>query len=334
MLSRVNHNRAWQPGKLQRRIDEAPCHMADEEAARIPWPQLLKARQSYVKWQEFLLWARAIEESERCLPEWLACVVKKRCPGFEQFLSQQRIEERRWPQPVWYHLEQWISERIFAKSRREGWMNAVGYYAVRDLAAERNDAYWYYCEWQWKRSKPAAYPSFQKWRKASEHCSDEVLDHFETTNKLLDLIRLSRRVSPRTLNQTVDRYVEWLVFAYWVHTVLDWEDGLPDPVKRELQRRCPGFLETVVMSDGSEGTDAEVYLDRLLRWMEEQTFTRPCEEGWWPVLVYQARLHPRRQRLQDVWRHHQRIRLNRQQSPSFEEWTPFIDCYTFEPADA
>jgi len=334
MFSKVSQNRAWEPSKLQKRVDEAARQMADEEAARIPWPQLLEARQSYVKWQAFQHWVRAIEETERRLPEWLAHVVKKRCPGFEQFLSQQRTKERRWPQPAWYYLQQWIDERIFAKPRREGWMNAVGYYAVRDLAALRNDAYWYYCEPQWQRSKPAAYPSFQDWRKASEHCSDEVVDHFETASTLGDLIRLSRRVSPRILNQTVDLYVEWLVFAYWVHTALDWEDRLPDSVKREFQRRCPGFLETVVMSDGSVGTEAEVYFDRLLCWMEEQKFTRPRGEGWWPVLIYQARLHPRHQRLLDAWNHHQRIRSNRQRYLSFEQWSAFVNTYTFELEDA
>jgi hypothetical protein len=332
MLSGVNQNRAWQPSKLQRRVDDATRQMADREAARIPWPQLLKARQSYVKWQEFQQWFRAIEESERCLPAWLADVVKTRCPGFEQFLSQQRTKERRSPQPVWYHLEQWTSERIFAKPWREGWMNAVGYYAV--VISLRNEAYLYYWEPQWQRSKPAAYPSFQEWRKASEHCSDEVVDHFETTNELLDLIRLSRRVSPRILNEAVDQYLEWLVFAYWVHMALDREDRLPDSVKREFERRCPGFLEAVVRSDGSGGTEAEVCFDRLLRWMEEQKFTRPRAEGWRPVIIYQARLHPRHQRLLDVWRHHQCIRSNRQRYPSFEQWTAFVDTYTFEPEDA
>jgi hypothetical protein len=330
----VNQNRAWQPSKPQKRVDEVARQMADKEATRIPWPQLLKARQSYVKWQELQQWFRAIEESERCVPGWLADAVRRRCPGFEQFLSQQKTKERRWPQPAWCHLEQWIKERIFAKPWREAWMNAVGYYAVRDLAALRNEAYWYYCEPQWQRSKPAAYPSFQEWHKASEHCSDEVVDHFETASTLCDLIRFSRRVSARTLNETVDQYVEWLVFACWVHTALDREDHLPDSMKREFERRCPGFLETVVMSDGSGGTEAEVYFDRLLHWMEEQKFTRPRTEGWWPVLIHQARLHPRRQRLLDVWRHHQRIRSKRQGYPSFEQWTAFVDAYTSEPEDA
>lgn len=35
------------------------------ETARIPWPTLLKARRDYVRWQAYLLWVRAIEESGR-----------------------------------------------------------------------------------------------------------------------------------------------------------------------------------------------------------------------------------------------------------------------------
>jgi hypothetical protein len=308
--------------------------MADGEAARIPWPQLLMARESYVKWQALLHWVRAIEETERRLPEWLTHVVKKRCPGFEQFLSQQRTRERRWPQPAWYYLQQWINERIFAKPRREGWVNAVGYYAVRDLVALRNDAYWFYCERQWERSKPAAYPSFQAWRKASESCSDEVIEHFETTEELRELLRLSRLVRPRTLRKTVGEYVEWQMFAYWVRTGLEQGDHLPESVKRAVRRRCPGSLETLVGT--TEGkTEPEDRFNRFLGWIEDHEFARPRKEGWQPVLIYQARIHPRHQRLLDYWQKWQRLLSKHPTTryPSFRQWTAAVDTYTFEPED-
>lgn len=94
--------------------------MADTQAARIPWPQLLKARRLYVKWQSFLLWVRAVEHAEGHFPQWLADSVNKRCVGFAQFLREQKATNRRNPLPVWHCLEQWINEHIFGKPRREG----------------------------------------------------------------------------------------------------------------------------------------------------------------------------------------------------------------------
>jgi hypothetical protein len=307
---------------------------ADKEAARIPWPQLLTTRELYVKWQAFVCRVRAIEESERLLPERLARVVKKRCPGFEEFLLRQRTKELGCPQPAWRHLEQWINQRIFAKPRREGWMNAVGYYAVRDLVALRNDAYWFYCNRQWKRAKPAGYPSFQEWRKASESCTDEVIEHFDVTEEIRELLKLSRLVSSRTLRKTVDEYIEWQLFAYWARTYLERGDDLPKSVNREIRRRSPGFLEVLVGATGGK-TKPEDRCNLLLRWIGKREFARAHAEGWLPVLAYQVRLHPRSQRLVDYWQQSQRLLSKHPPTkhPSFRQWTAAVDAYTFEPED-
>ncbi len=121
-------------------------------------------------------------------------------------------------------------------------MNAVGYYAVRDLAYRRNEAYWEYCEREWERSKPAVYPSFHEWLKASEKCCDEVLDEYEMREERRQIIKLMRRVNPRTLRQAVKRYLEWEVFAFWARTALEGNFPLPPAIEKELERRCPGFL--------------------------------------------------------------------------------------------
>ena len=332
----AKQNHAWQPSKLQKRVDEIARRAADTEAARIPWPQLLRTRELYVKWQAFLLWVRVIEDSEGSVPQWLAETINKRCPGFLRFAEEQPANDPRNPSSLWSRLERWINERVFAKPRREGWMDAVGYYAVRDLAALRDEAYWYYCDDQRKLSKPAAYPSFRQWRKASESCTDEVLDHFDTTDELRELIRLSRQVSPRTLKKTVDQYVEWEMFACWARTALDREDRPPDLVKRTLQRRCPGFLRALASSPANGGRESENRYNQFRRWIEEQEFTRAREEGWLPVLAYQAHLHPRYQRVIDYWRQWRRLHSENARSgyPSYERWKAAAEAYTFKPEDA
>lgn len=50
---------------------------------------MLKARQLYVECQAFLLWVRAIEDSEGHFPERLVEIVPKRFPGFLRFAEQQ-----------------------------------------------------------------------------------------------------------------------------------------------------------------------------------------------------------------------------------------------------
>jgi hypothetical protein len=327
----VKRHRAWRPGKQQRRVDNAARRLAESEALRIPWPQLAKARELYLKWQAFVDWVRAIEEAEGCLPQWIFQAVNKRCPGFQRFEEQRHASDPRSSSPRWGRLEQWVNERIFARPRREGWTNAVGYYAVRDLAALRVEAYWYYCERHWVQKRPASYPSFLEWCRASERAADEVFDAFETIDELRGLIKLSRRVSPRTLTRTVDQYVEWQVFAHWVRIAFDRENRLPKAVKRELRRRCPGFLETVASSASGDGEGPGKLFNLLLCWVEEHEFARPHTEGWLQVLLYQARLHPRYQRALDYWHHHKTFRANRQlaQYVSFERWRVALDSYTF-----
>jgi hypothetical protein len=306
--------------------------MAEKQAARIPWPQLLRARELYVKWQAFVLWVRAIEESEGNFPDWLTETVSKCCPGFRQFLETQKVKGSRNPASLWPCLEQWINERIFSKPGQESWMDAVGYYAVRDLAALRDEAYWHYCVREWKRSKPSVYPAFRQWRKDSKNCSDEALDTFETTEDLRQLLKLSKRAGPRMLSKWVDLYVEWQAFAYWVRLALGMCEPSPDTVRRELRRRCPGFVADSAPLQGHERKTHDQHFNALLRWIEEREFTRPHKEGWLPVVLYQARLHPRYQRVVGYWHHWQWLRSRRPHSrySSFARWKAAADGYTAE----
>ena len=333
----AKQRRPWRPGRLQTRVGEFARWLAEKEAARIPWPQLLQARELYVKWQAFALWVRAIEDTEGPFPERLAEVVDRRCPGFLRFVAEQRLDDPRSPPFFWYHLERWINERIFSDPRREGWMNAVGYYAVRDLACLRDNAYWCYCERLWKLSKPAVYPSFREWEKASEHCDDQIVDAFEIRGKERELIKVSRRTTPRVLRQAVDRYVDWQVFAYWARTAFESGHPLPGPVDREVRQRCPGFWETDAAAHVRHSNEEpHQRFSRLMRWIEDHEFARAKKQGWFTALVYQLRLHPRRARVVDYWHHWEASRSKHRRSryPSFEQWRAAADAYTFEPGES
>ena len=235
--------RLWRPIKLETRVASMARQMAEREAARVPWPQLQEAREKFVAWEAFAFWVRAIEDADVDSPEWLARAVEKRCPGFLKFAAERECQRQDRLPFVWSHLKEWIHERIFGKAWREGWMNAVGYYAARYLSSMRNSAYWEYCERQWKVLKAVAYPSFQDWVKASEQCDDHVLDECEMREEKRRLIKLGRRVGPRALRNAVSRYLDWEVFAYWARTAIEAGSPLPVLVEREVNQRCPGFLE-------------------------------------------------------------------------------------------
>ncbi len=336
-MVQVKTKRTWRPSLLQRQVGQAARRIAETEAARIPWPQLLEGREQYIKWQAFALWVRAIEEAEGDFPEWLAEIVDRRCRGFLQFVAEQRLNEHRSPPFFWYNLERWISGRIFGRAWRDGWMNAVGYYAVRDLACLRDQAYWKYCEALWKRSKLAAYPSFREWRKASERCDDKVVDACEIRETERELLKASRRTNPETLRKAVDRYVDWQVFAYWARTSVESGRALPSPVESEVSQRCPGFLETDAATHAGHSNE-EPYqrFNRMIRWIEDHEFARAKKQGWFCALIYQARLHPRYARVVDYWHHWESNRLSHPRSlyPSFEQWRAAADAYTFEPEES
>ncbi len=294
--------------------------MAAQQAGRIPWPILYEAREKYIEWEAFSLWVRAVEDVEGTVPEWLVKIIKRRCRGLREIFT-------------WDEVQGWINGRILAAPSQEGWMDAVGYYAARDLRSLRNHAYWEYCEREWKRSKPAVCPSFRDWLKGSEHCSDRVLDEYEMREEKRQLIKLMRRVNLRTLHQAVERYVEWEVFAFWTRTALESNFSLPAAIQRELNRKCPGFLATeAVARAANQAEETYCRFDRLVEWIEERKFAKARKECWFDVLRYQARLHPRHARVTDYWYDWgaEREKHPAAQYPAFKEWRGAADRYTFE----
>ncbi len=335
-MTQVKTKRTWRPGPLERRVGEAACRTAEHEAARIPWPCLQGAREKYIEWEAFALWVRGIEETEGNFPRWLAEVVGKRCRDFTKFVAEEKLSQSGEPPHLWRHLVRWINEHLFGKIWREDWMNAVGYYAARDLTSLRNHAYWEYCGRHWKLSKPAAYPSFPDWLKASEHCSDRVLDECEMPGEKRRLIKLSRRVGARTLRDAVERYVEWEVFAYWARAALEADAPMPASVEREVNKRCMGFIRAdAATRDATPAEEPHCRFNRMIKWIEDHKFTQIKKRGWFDVLLYQARLHPRHARLIDYW-HACELRWRKDPStgyPSFAQWRRAADSYTFELTD-
>jgi len=335
-MAQVKTKRTWRPGPVERRVREVARQTAEHEAARIPWSRLQGARKKYIEWEAFALWVRAIEETEGNFPPWLVEVVNRRCNGFTRFVAEEKVSQSCESPLLWRRLVCWIKEHLFGKIWRGNWMNAVGFYAARDLTSLRNHAYWEYCDHHWKRSKPAVYPSFPDWLRASEHCSDRVLGECEMPEEKRRLIKLSRRVGARTLRNAVERYVEWEVFAYWARAALEADSPMPALVEREMNRRCQGFLRADTAARAANpAEEPHCRFNRMIKWIEDHDFTHVKKRGWFDVLLYQTRLHARHARVIDYW-HACEVRCTKDPSTaylSFTQWQRAADSYTFELSD-
>ena len=321
--------RTVRTSKAEACVSEMARREADRQARRIPWQRLLKARQQYVEWNAFSLWARAVAEAEGCAPAWLVKVLDERCPGLS---GSDRTSEIRDQDPLLYRrVLDWFETNVLVQAKEEGWLRAVTFYAVRDPAFVRDCAYSHYWEVQWKRQRPSAYPPFEEWRRASERCADEVLDAFEMKEDKRQIIKVSRMVGPERFAAAVAQYMEWEVFTYWLRSLLESDGKLPDGIAKELQRRCPGFLECD--EELRNTLSPEDYTKRwkaLLEWGENRFFSKMQQEGWFDEVVYEARAHPRSVRIVDFWvfywdEHWSSRPL--EVYPSFQEWRCAADGF-------
>jgi hypothetical protein len=307
---------------------------ADRQARRIPWQSLLEARQQYVEWNAFSLWARAVAEAEGQVPAWLAKLLDERCPGL---LGSERTSEITHQDPLLYRrVLDWFETNVLVQAKEEGWLRAVTFYAVRDPAFVRDCAYSQYCEVQWKRQRPSAYPGFEEWRRASERCADEVLDAFEMAEDKRQIVKISRLVGPERFAAAVAQYMEWEAFTYWLRSLLESDAKFPDAVVNELQRRCPGFLECD--EELRNTLSPEDYARRwkaLLEWGENRLFSEMQQEGWFDAVVHEARAHPQSVRTVDYWVFYWDDHWSSgplEAYPSFQEWRCAADDFVIGAA--
>ena len=169
----IHHKRInpkhWRPGTRESRVQELARRRATRQLLRVPLERFSQARRDYLGWEAFSLWIRAIVEAEGRVPGSICRVLQQRCPGFMEHEAQGPKAHRKQAAPLPLLLLEWIHDRVFAKAKREGWLDALIFFSVRHPYSERTWAYWEHCEDGWKRERPARYPSFDQWRLAAEN---------------------------------------------------------------------------------------------------------------------------------------------------------------------
>jgi hypothetical protein len=297
---------------------------AAEAARRIPWRVLLEARNQYLEWQEFYHWARSIMESEECIPDWLAKRLDEMCPGFlggeKQHLGKAPKEAVLAP----VRLGHWIDEHIFGFAQQAGWLPAITYYAVRESRYQRASVCWSETVEKWRKAKPAEYPSLEQWVAQAARCDD--------TKRLLPEIRKEREgfgvVEPSRLTEAVSRYIDWEALAYWARAALEHGRPVLNEVARELDGRCPGFLEFEARED-HQGRRMPRDWDHFMVWISDHFFQDAKAGRWYDAVVLAARMHPRAIRTMEYADHCDEVWKGGlpEPYPSLEAWRRDADRY-------
>jgi hypothetical protein len=294
---------------------------AEEQAKCVPWRMLVAFRNQYIESECFLFWLRSIEESAGGLPDSVCKAIEREYPVFlDDDLSSRRRSTHR---HVWKRLENWIFANVFAEVRREGWMDAVVYYAVADRRYLRSEAYWLKCTGEWKKNKPSSYPPFERWLQAAFRCSELGI----VKPRLREVLGPADNISADYFAKVVECCVDWDEIASWARTGLEEPSAIPQPVRRELRRRCPGFIEYDAPRRKTDPPVRTASWLRLVDWINGHFFSDAMRQGWLNAVRYYAQLHPHWLR---VIRYSARWRRDWEEGrikayPSLTEWRQAVD---------
>ena len=307
------------------KIERTARDRADDQARRVPWELLLETRNQYVEMQELYFWARSVIETEDGIPEWLANMLDRRCPGFIE--EQKRCKRNR---PNTYSARSvrllfWIQDHMFGRAKNEGWFDAIQFYAIRDLRSKRAEVYWSECVKKWRKEKPTNYPSLKQWLSDAAVC-DPYPHLTPGTRKARASYSL---IEPKRLSKAVARYIDLEAFASWARLALEAAPPLPHKVPSELARRCPGFLEFNAKARKADRVDFPQDWHRLMLWITDHFFQDAKTEGWVDAILLSAGSHPRAIRTMEYWDHCDETWASKLPDPypSFRSWRKQADSY-------
>lgn len=160
-LAPHDNHEEWRPTTPERHAQVSARLRAKRQLLRVSSARFEKAQREYIEWEAFSLWVRAIADAEKRLPAAVVRTIKRRCPSL---LHPGSMHADLLPLEVL----KWIHNHIFGVAKREGWLDALMFYSVRDPRSQRTWAYWELCECEWRRKRPPAYPTFMQWVRAAE----------------------------------------------------------------------------------------------------------------------------------------------------------------------
>jgi hypothetical protein len=328
---RAVKKRDWHSSKQTVRLQEVARREAARQARRIPWQRLLEARTAFVELDVFSFWVRSIIESEGATPGWLAKTIKRRCPGFLTCKKPHRKKHSEKGLPLDLRLSEWVRNHIFADARREGWFDAITFYAFRDPLFNRAWSYWEQCKNDWKRNRPLRYPLFEEWARAAGDCEDRS----KTGREMRHATEAARCFDPDLVANTVSRFMDWEAFTHWIRSPIEADTNLPQVFVREMRKSFPGLLERYKKLHDLNIEGRSLWR-QLTTWGETRFFYEAKAGGWFDVVTFEARRHPRSVRTVEYW-----IDCDEQWShtrpssyPSLSAWRKAADNYVVTDEEA
>jgi hypothetical protein len=293
--------------KLERRVGQIASRRARRQLMQVPWDRFHKAYEEYIRWQAFVLWARAIVELEGSAPSWLEAILRKRCPGFMEEAS--RLNK---PELLGLQVLPWVHNQVFGFAKQEGWLDALVFYGFRDIRAQGYWAYWEHCESEWKTRRPAPIPTFVQWRRSA------------SSWKLLSDVNCA------AVAKAVEKYIDFEALVYWLRPLFRGAKVLlPPHVTLELKQASPSLLEFVSRETLAADEDKSRSWQRLFNWGKDHVLSKAKKEGWLDCVLRQTGIHPHHVRLVDYsapWCKSRRVNAALPY-PSLRQWQRDMEGY-------
>jgi hypothetical protein len=293
--------------KLERRVGQIASRRARRQLMQVPWDRFHKAYEEYIRWQAFVLWARAIVELEGSAPSWLEAILRKRCPGFMEEAS--RLNN---PELLGLQVLPWVHNQVFGFAKQEGWLDALVFYGFRDIRAQGYWAYWEHCESEWKTRRPAPIPTFVQWRRSA------------SSWKLLSDVNCA------AVAKAVEKYIDFEALVYWLRPLFRGAKVLlPPHVTLELKQASPSLLEFVSRETLAADEDKSRSWQRLFNWGKDHVLSKAKKEGWLDCVLRQTGIHPHHVRLVDYsapWCKSRRVNAALP-FPSVRQWQRDMEGY-------
>lgn len=293
--------------KLESRVGDRISRRARRQLMQIPWDQFHKAYEEYIRWQAFVLWARAIAELQEGVSSRLAAMLEKRCAGFMEELDG---SDR--PGRMGFRLLSWVHAHVFGSAKQEGWLDALVFYGFRDTRSQGYWTHWEHFESEWRKNPSAQVPTFPQWRRSA----------------------LSRKThgsaSCAAVTKAVERYIDFEAFACWLRPLVPVPTiRLSARVAREMDQHAPGLRKLVGSGPYAAREDESKSWQRLFERGRDRILWRAKREGWLDDVLRQARVHPLHVRVMGYARLWNKSRAADCTSlpPSFAEWRKDAESY-------
>jgi hypothetical protein len=318
-VSSLMSSTAGQRGSPSDRVRRQAETRALVEARTVPWRLVADAAAEYTEWQVFALWLRAVLDACEGLPALVALKIETRSPVLLSRIASalgNTVSSR--GSMVWEDITNWAESNVFARAKRDRWLNAIRHFSSRSLLSMKAWAYWENINLLWRDEKPETLPTYEQWMSATAAVS-RLSNPESDAQQVLDSIRL---IPEAKWQQMFAAFMELATICLWIEILLEAGGTGAEVVARELTARYPRFDTSAVLNSG----DA---ISTLMDWVIAHEPSFASSKPPLLALNYHIKCHPayyaRRNyaaHCRDAWRlgHFERL-------PSLAEWRDAADGF-------